>query len=203
MNRHVCAVRSRWLAAATREMQVLAGTVAEADRDGARRAVLTARARIPEPKTLVEACLLEHFLHKATLAALPRGARMVVERLTSPVVEPAAAPASSLGAVRRLLETRFIEPWTAERLARQAGCCPRLLARQFRSQYGISIHAFLTVQRLTAATLLLADEQAKVEAVSALVGYRSKKNFYAAFRRSTGVTPAQFRSGCHDGGARF
>jgi AraC-like DNA-binding protein len=191
---HGCALRSRWLAAAAREMQVLAGELAQADPDVARRAVIAARARIPEPKTPVEECLLEHFLHKATLAALPRGARTVVELFTSTEAESANARSSSLVRVHRLLETRFIEPWTAQRLATQVGCHRTLLARQFRSQYGISIHSFLTAQRLRAAALLLADEHAKVEAVSALVGYRSKKNFYAEFRRSTGVTPGQFRS---------
>ena len=49
---------------------------------------------------------------------------------------------------------------------------------------------------MSAALVLLTRERAKVEAVSALVGYRSKKNFYAEFRRVTGVTPAQFRSRC-------
>jgi AraC-like DNA-binding protein len=188
------ALHSRWLSVAVREMQVLAGELVQADPGVARRAVLAARARIPEPKTFVEECLLEHFLHKATLAALPRGVRTVVELITSTEVGSAFARSSSLARVRRLLETRFIEPWTAERLATQIGCHRTLLARQFRAQYGISIHSFLTAQRMGAAALFLSDEHAKVEAVSYLVGYRSKKNFYAAFRRSTGMTPAQFRS---------
>jgi AraC-like DNA-binding protein len=98
--------------------------------------------------------------------------------------------------VRRLLETRYVEPWTVDRLARQVGCDHRALARTFRSEYGTSIHSFLTERRVSAAMALLTDERAKVEAVSALVGYRSKKNFYAEFRRATGVTPAQFRSRC-------
>jgi AraC-like DNA-binding protein len=63
----------------------------------------------------------------------------------------------------------------------------------------MSIHSFLTVQRLRAAALLLSDEHAKIEAVSALVGYKSKKNFYAEFRKTIGVTPAQFRSRCRAG----
>ena len=187
-------VRVSWVSAAVRELQVLAGELADVDRSAALTAVGAARSRIPAAKTPLERCLLEHFIHKATLATLPPSARTVVELFTSEPPAPRNPACASIVDAGRLLETRFIEPWTEERLARQVGYPRRLLARQFRSQYGVSIHAFLTAQRLRAAALLLTDEHAKIEAVSLLVGYKSKKNFYAEFRRSTGLTPAQFRS---------
>src|SRR6266542_908889 len=199
MNRYGCAVRSRWLIAVTREMQVLAGEIAQADGERARHAVLAAHARVPEPRTPLEECLLEHFVRKATLAALPSNARAIVELLTTTTTPRGTLISASLVRARRLLETRFREPWTVERLATQIGCHRSVLTRQFRSEYGTSVRAFLTAQRLRAAALLLAGEQAKVEAVSMVVGYRSKKNFYAEFRRSTGTTPAQFRSRCRTG----
>jgi AraC-like DNA-binding protein len=196
MRRHGPAVRARWLAATVRELQLAAGDIAEADPDAAYGTVMALRGRISEPRTPVERCLLEHFLHKARIASLPPQARLVVRALTSTAPEPAHTEQSSMVHVRRLLETRFVEPWTVGRLARRFGCHHRLLAKSFRSAYGISIHAFLIEQRVSAAIVLLASEQAKVDAVSALVGYRSKKNFYAEFRRVTGVTPARFRSRC-------
>jgi len=189
-------VRVRWVSAAVRELQVLAGELAHADRSAALTAVAAARSRIPAAKTPLERCLLEHFIHKARLAMLPPSARTVVEILTSEPAAPRRQNCALLVDAGRLLETRFVEPWTEERLARQVGCPRRLLARQFRSEYGVSIHAFLTAQRLRAAALLLSDGQVKIEAVSLLVGYKSKKNFYAEFRRTTGLTPAQFRSRC-------
>jgi AraC family transcriptional regulator, activator of mtrCDE len=194
MKCHGAAVRAGWLRAAVRELQLAAGDMAGADAASARGAVMGLRARLPDPRTPVERCLLEHFLHKAALAALSPGARSIVRTLTS-TAPPSAPPLpSSTVRVRRLLETRFVEPWTVDRLAKQVGCRHRALARRFRAEYGTSIHSFLTEQRVSAAMALLADERAKVEAVSVLVGYRSKKNFYAEFRRLTGVTPAQFRS---------
>ena len=177
-----------------RELQLAAGEIAGADLVAARRVVMTLRARLADPATPIERCLLEHFLHQAALAALSPSARSVVSLLTSTTPASAPSPPSSMTRVRRLLETRFVEPWTVDRLARQVGCHHRMLARRFRSEYGTSIHSFLTEQRVSAAMVLLTRERAKVEAVSALVGYRSKKNFYAEFRRLTGVTPAQFRS---------
>jgi len=201
MGRQESAVRARWLTATVRELQLAAGDIATADPDTAYRAVTALRARISEPRTQVERCLLEHFLHEARLASLPPDARSIVRLLMSTAPESARPRTSSMVRVRRLLETRFVEPWTVDRLARQFGCHHRLLARRFRSEYGISIRAFLTAQRVSAAMALLTNEQAKVDAVSALVGYRSKKNFYAEFRRVTGVTPAQFRSRCGRNGS--
>ena len=191
-------LRVRWMSAAVREMQLLAGELAEATGDGASCAIRAARLRVPDPQTPAEQYLLEHFFHKAALAALSPRARTVVDLLTSlpPAESEACAP---LAQAERLLETRFIEPWTADRLARHVGCSRHFLVRCFRSRYGMSIHSFLTVQRLRAAALLLSDEHAKIEAVSALVGYKSKKNFYAEFRKTIGVTPAQFRSRCRAG----
>jgi AraC-like DNA-binding protein len=194
--RHGQAVRARWLRTTVRELQLAAGDIAGADPASAHRIVMALRPRLPEPHTPVERCLLEYFLDKAAQAALPSGARALAQLPTSIVAAAVPPPPSSMVRARRLLETRYVEPWTVDRLARQVGCPHRVLARDFRSEYGTSIHSFLIEQRVSAAMVLLADERSKVEAVSALVGYRSKKNFYAEFRRVTGVTPAQFRSRC-------
>ena len=40
---------------------------------------------------------------------------------------------------------------------------------------------------------MLRDPSCKIEAVSRLVGYGSTKNFYAALRHLTGLTPRQAR----------
>src|SRR5215211_7746186 len=158
-------LRVSWVSAAVRELQVLAGELAGADRPAALSAVGAARARIPAAKTPLERCLLEHFIHKATLAMLPPAARTVVELFISEAAAPRSPACPWLVDAGRLLETRFTEPWTEERLARHVGYPRRPLARQFRSEFGVSIHAFLTAQRLRAAALLLTGEQAKIEAV--------------------------------------
>jgi transcriptional regulator GlxA family with amidase domain len=47
--------------------------------------------------------------------------------------------------------------------------------------------------RLDRASALI-REGVKVEAVSLLVGYRSKKNFYRQFKRRFGTTPFEHRN---------
>ena len=57
---------------------------------------------------------------------------------------------------------------------------------------GMSVHQWLTTVRLDRASTLIRDG-VKVEAVSLLVGYRSKKNFYRQFKRRFGTTPIGHR----------
>jgi transcriptional regulator GlxA family with amidase domain len=68
----------------------------------------------------------------------------------------------------------------------------------FRRVVGVSVHQWLTNVRLDRASTLIRDG-VKVEAVSLLVGYRSKKNFYRQFRRRFGTTPFEYRNAARTG----
>ena len=74
--------------------------------------------------------------------------------------------------------------WIAAKLHRQG---PHLGA-MFRREVGVPMREWLTRVRLDNASALVRDG-VKVEAVSMLVGYRSKKNFYRQFKRRFGTTP--------------
>ena len=92
-----------------------------------------------------------------------------------------------------LIEERYAEPLTLDVLAVALGRSKRYLATLFRHETGQTVHAFLTQVRLyRAASLIRAGE--KIEAISLLVGYRSKKNFYRHFKEQLGVTPTSYRS---------
>jgi len=59
---------------------------------------------------------------------------------------------------------------------------------------GVSVRQWLTTLRRDRASTLRRDV-VKVEAVSLLVGDRSKKNFYRQFKRRFGTTPFAHRQG--------
>ena len=93
--------------------------------------------------------------------------------------------------VRRMLdriEQSYSEPitlqWFAADLHRQGAH----LGAMFRREVGVPMREWLTRVRLDHAAALIRDG-VKVEAVSMLVGYRSKKNFYRQFKRRFGTTP--------------
>ena len=110
------------------------------------------------------------------------------------VVVRAQAPVSPLVArMFSLIEQRYAEPLTLDVLAAALGRSKRHLATLFHHQTGQTVHGFLTQVRVHHAAALIRTGE-KIEAVSLLVGYRSKKNFYRHFKEQLGVTPTVYRT---------
>ena len=90
------------------------------------------------------------------------------------------------------IEQSYSDPITLHSLAAELHRQGAYLGALFRREIGVPMRHRLTSVRLEhAAGLIL--EGVKVEAVSMLVGYRSKKNFYRQFKRRFGTTPLGYR----------
>jgi len=119
--------------------------------------------------------------------------RVEVGELLAGIMRPQDVESPLVAQMLSLIEVRYAEPLTLDVLAAAFGRSKRYLATLFRHQTGQTIHGFLTQVRVYhAASLIRAGE--KIEAISLLVGYRSKKNFYRHFKRHLGVTPTAYRS---------
>ena len=123
--------------------------------------------------------------------------RVVSDEAPAPSQHTAAkttAPAAEEH-VRRMLdriEQSYSEPITLRSLSAELHRQSAYLGGMFRRMVGMSVHDWLTTVRLDRASTLI-REGVKVEAVSLLVGYRSKKNFYRQFKRRFGTTPFEHR----------
>ncbi|MDV8002788.1 AraC family transcriptional regulator [Rhodococcus sp. IEGM 1408] len=73
------------------------------------------------------------------------------------------------------------------------GVSERTVTRTFRAETGLSFGAWQAAFRAQHAAALLGGGMA-VDDVAVRVGYRSASAFGAAFRRTTGLTPGQFRT---------
>jgi YesN/AraC family two-component response regulator len=93
------------------------------------------------------------------------------------------------------IDQSYAEPITLHSLAGELHRQGAYLGAMFRREIGVSMHHWLTRVRLDHAAALIL-EGVKVEAVSMLVGYRSKKNFYRQFKRRFGMTPLGYRNAC-------
>jgi transcriptional regulator GlxA family with amidase domain len=94
---------------------------------------------------------------------------------------------------KRIIDERYAEPLTLDLLAEAVGRSKRHLASVFLREFRVSVHGYLTHVRLNRALALIRAGE-KIEAVSLLVGYRSKKNFYRNFNAHIGVTPVAYRT---------
>jgi two-component system response regulator YesN len=91
------------------------------------------------------------------------------------------------------IEQSYSEPITLRSLAVELHRQGAYLGAMFRREIGVPMRQWLTHVRLDHAADLIRDG-VKVEAVSMLVGYRSKKNFYRQFKRRFGTTPLGYRN---------
>ena len=92
-----------------------------------------------------------------------------------------------------VIDADFSSSLTVAEVARAIGVGPNRLRHAFQQRFGMSVAAYRRKRRVEQAMSLLADGRRNVATVSAMVGYKSKKNFYRAVRRITGRTPRRRR----------
>ncbi|MFG2603767.1 AraC family transcriptional regulator [Streptomyces sp. NPDC048514] len=96
-------------------------------------------------------------------------------------------------AALRALHSDPAAPWTAGRLAAEAGVSRATLARRFAALVGRPPMAYLTWWRLTLAAARLRDSRAPLATVARETGYGSPYALSHAFSREFGITPGRYR----------
>lgn len=92
-----------------------------------------------------------------------------------------------------VIESRFREEISLDRLARMVGLSRFYLSRIFPLQTGYSISAYVRGRRLTEAARVLAGGATDILSVALEAGYGSHEAFTRAFRDQFGVTPEEVR----------
>jgi AraC-like DNA-binding protein len=98
---------------------------------------------------------------------------------------------------KRLVDEATVQRFSTPSLARAVGCHPSRLRSSFKLSFGISIREYQTRRQVLQAARLLMSSTEKVDAVARATGFKSRKNFYAAFRRLAGTTPTAIRHWSH------
>ncbi|CAI0704268.1 AraC family transcriptional regulator [Serratia proteamaculans] len=93
----------------------------------------------------------------------------------------------------KLIENRYHEQLTIERLAAYCNINRSYLCRLFKGAYGIGPKEYLLNFRMTLATSLLRNSQTAIKVVGISVGYENQLHFSKAFKQVHGVSPAKWR----------
>lgn len=102
----------------------------------------------------------------------------------------------------RIIERRLAKVGPPPSLRELAGLCKlsaRQLTRAFRMSRGCSIADYVTQTRIETAKRRLASHES-IKEIATSMGFSSQSTFTYAFRRTTGVTPNQFRTRMLRGG---
>jgi len=95
--------------------------------------------------------------------------------------------------VRDLLHDEFTESPSLHDIAQAVGVHPAHLARLFRQRYHCTIGDYLRELRLERARHLLSTSNTPLAEIALSAGYSDQSHFSAALKRSTGLTPSEFR----------
>jgi AraC-like DNA-binding protein/quercetin dioxygenase-like cupin family protein len=120
----------------------------------------------------------------------------LVQRLHHNSYEPKKRYSSSVKsvlAVKQLIEGRYQENWTLERLAQEVFLSPFHLCRQFKRKTGWSPGQYIIHCRIEAAKHYLTSTNDTMEQIADRIGYRSETHFHHVFKNSTGITPGHYR----------
>jgi AraC-like DNA-binding protein len=212
-----------WLDEVVIESQLLAGRVAFVHRDDARRLLSDFVRSLPSPVTQIEWIVMRGLLMEVAYrsgsilhdrvhggktvkcdfvcATLLNGfygnttrdlADTFLTWLDTFLTElDRTHPPSVAARVSELIKREYTRSWTLATLTRRFGVSSMQLRRDFSNEFGVSIPRYQLTMRIVAAIDDLRG--GKADAVALRAGYRSKKNFYRAFTRLTGVTVSEFR----------
>ena len=98
-----------------------------------------------------------------------------------------------IGRVLNLLHENPTKAWTLDQLARDVGLSRSSLADRFTTLVGIPPMQYLQKWRLQMAASKLTDRTSNIATIAAEVGYESEAAFSRAFKKSLGLSPAEWR----------
>lgn len=94
----------------------------------------------------------------------------------------------------REIESHYDTDLTAQELSRMVYVTPQYLSRLFKRFLGYSVYEYLTSCRINRAReLLLTHSDLSVQQIAHQVGFSDASHFTAMFKKTTGMTPLEFR----------
>jgi transcriptional regulator GlxA family with amidase domain len=97
-------------------------------------------------------------------------------------------------AAEAVLQANFHKEVSTQSLADGAGLGVRTFVRHFKAATGKLPAAYLQALRIEASKVMLERDARPIQAISSEVGYDDVAFFRSLFKRSTGMTPAEYRA---------
>ncbi|MFB9327727.1 helix-turn-helix domain-containing protein [Paenibacillus aurantiacus] len=118
----------------------------------------------------------------------------IADRLFSFKQQDEAEKASSvIDRICQYIEAHLSEDLSLVRLAEINYFNPSYLSRFFKQEKGVNLSEYIDQCRLRKAKELLTASELKVREVSAFVGYEAAHSFTRFFKKTTGMTPQEYR----------
>ncbi|MBE5040040.1 AraC family transcriptional regulator [Ructibacterium gallinarum] len=118
---------------------------------------------------------------------------LLTDWISAPLVLNDSSRQTDIARAAELIRQHFQESLSLDTMADAARLSRYYFVRQFKKQMGETPYAYLTGCRISRAKLLLRSTEDSLDDIAEEVGYSSKSNFIAQFKRLTGTTPNRYR----------
>lgn len=116
----------------------------------------------------------------------------IIERF--PGINTNEAPVDYAASARDYMLANIHKPTLkVSEAAEYAGVCRSQLYRSFMDKFGVSPKRFIAEQRMNTAKKLLRNSDLPISYISGAVGFDDSLYFSAAFKKSQGISPSQYR----------
>jgi len=147
--------------------------------------------RQPGFQTMVRLKLME------ALLLLYRARRRQGEGVEAGATDGARAPARlpfRVDEVKRFLQERYADPLTLDGIAARYGFNPSYFSRLFHREAGLPLVGYINGVRIQRSCQLLKRTGLSVLEIALSVGYNNVSHFNRYFRRTTGMSPREYRA---------
>ncbi|MGI6113916.1 MAG: PocR ligand-binding domain-containing protein [Mahellales bacterium] len=104
--------------------------------------------------------------------------------------------AKSLGEALNFIRENYKNNLSLESVSQQIYISPYYLSHLFKEELGITFVEYLTRVRIEEAKKLLKDSSMSIVAIASEVGYEDASYFSKVFKKTTGLSPNQYRKSC-------
>ena len=95
--------------------------------------------------------------------------------------------------LKKYVQHRWHEPFTLADAAAAIGISPSRLSRLFLEKTGVAFRLWVRHERVKRATRLLGSTEKSISEIAHAVGFRNSRTFERSFKKTTGVSPSQYR----------
>ncbi|MDO5425049.1 MAG: response regulator [Eubacteriales bacterium] len=110
--------------------------------------------------------------------------------------QAAANTDNAIAAVKAYIHSHLEEKLDRDTLAAKVYLSPDYLSHCFKRQTGVSLTNYIIGERIEEAKRLLSKKDLNIRDIAISCGFQNISYFTRQFKKSTGMTPREFRGGC-------
>ncbi len=114
-------------------------------------------------------------------------------QICSDVTSPPTSSNAKLYLITNWIRTNCYRDLTNESIAAHFGYNQEYLSSLFKKEIGSPLTAYLTKCRIDLSKQMLSSREVSIKEVAYSTGFRDEKYFMRTFKKSTGLTPSQYR----------